>query len=620
MSDFLQLFVLVPLLGFFVSLFIPQKNEDLLANIVWATVGIQGIGTLLFVGYWMMNGFQILDLKHITLYQNADFEFFIDFYFDKITAVFATVGAILVFLVAVFSRYYMHRDEGFKRFFNLLLFFFTGYNLVVFSGNFETLFVGWEVLGLCSFLLIAFYRDRYLPVKNGYKVISFYRLSDISLILAMWVCHHLWHKNITFIEWNDAAGLHESVHHNPIYLTAIVGLIVLAAAIKSAQMPFSTWLPRAMEGPTTSSAIFYGSLSVHIGVFMLLRTAPLWEHETLIKGIIISIGLATSFIATTIARVQSTVKTQIAYASVTQIGLMFVEVALGFHTLALIHFTSNAFLRTYQLLVSPSVLGYKVHDMFFNFKPYNAAIGNSFFQKISQTLYVLGLKEWNLDSLLRRFLWSPFKWVGSQLRFLNTNGGYATLVVLLILGAVGMNSEKMAGLKEYAPLGFAAIALMMILKAFSERGDARRAWFLLFFSQLFIALAIVSNSKIELQQVAIYLSGSCVAFVVGYFCLNKIHAIDGDIVLNQYHGYSHEEPKMTLIFILAGLGLLGFPITPTFIGIDLMFNQVGTHQIPLITIMALNFLFLELSILRIYTRIFLGQHKKQSHQIAFKSS
>ena len=129
--------------------------------------------------------------KLITLYQTEHFVFAIQFYYDYITAVFSIVGALLFFLVATFSRYYMHRDEGFKRFFNTILFFLTGYNLIIFSGNFETLFIGWEIIGLSSFLLIAFYRNRYLPVKNGFKVLSVYRISDIALILAMWMMHHL---------------------------------------------------------------------------------------------------------------------------------------------------------------------------------------------------------------------------------------------------------------------------------------------------------------------------------------------------------------------------------------------------------------------------------------------
>lgn len=144
----------------------------------------------------------------------------------------------------------------------------------------------------------------------------------------------------------------------------ISAMFLLSASAKSAQMPFSSWLPRAMEGPTPSSAIFYGSLSVHIGVFLLLRTFPFWEFQTSVRLAIAFLGASTMLIATGIARVQSSVKSQIAYASIAQIGIIFIEVSLGFEKFAPFHFAGNAFLRTYQLLVSPSVVSYLIREQF----------------------------------------------------------------------------------------------------------------------------------------------------------------------------------------------------------------------------------------------------------------
>jgi NADH:ubiquinone oxidoreductase subunit 5 (subunit L)/multisubunit Na+/H+ antiporter MnhA subunit len=150
----------------------------------------------------------------------------------------------------------MHRDQGYKRFFNTILLFAAGYNFIILSGNFETLFIGWEIKGLCSFLLIAFYRNRYLPVKNALKTVSNYRISDVSLMLAMWMMHHLTHQNISFTQLGEAKDIAVQTGHTGMALF-IVCMIILAATVKSAQFPFTTWLPRAMEGPTSSSAIFY---------------------------------------------------------------------------------------------------------------------------------------------------------------------------------------------------------------------------------------------------------------------------------------------------------------------------------------------------------------------------
>jgi NADH:ubiquinone oxidoreductase subunit 5 (subunit L)/multisubunit Na+/H+ antiporter MnhA subunit len=139
------------------------------------------------------------------------------------------------------------------------------------SGNFETLFLGWELLGISSFLLISFYRTRYLPVKNAIKVFSIYRIGDVGIVLAVWLSHHLWHENITFNKLLNDSLVHEHLQNHSSVGVLISLMILVSAAAKSAQFPFSSWLPRAMEGPTPSSAIFYGSLSVHIGVFLLLR-------------------------------------------------------------------------------------------------------------------------------------------------------------------------------------------------------------------------------------------------------------------------------------------------------------------------------------------------------------
>src|SRR5690606_25932589 len=141
-----------------------------------------------------------------------------------------------------------------------ILFFYLGYNLIVLSGNLTTVFVGWEIAGISSFLLIAYYRNRFIPVKNAVMIFSVYRLGDIALILAMWLSHHIWHSTISLHAYNDMEAVQEHIRLFPWYSIAFSICILVAAAIKSAQFPFSAWLPRAMEGPTPSSAIFYSSL------------------------------------------------------------------------------------------------------------------------------------------------------------------------------------------------------------------------------------------------------------------------------------------------------------------------------------------------------------------------
>ncbi len=620
MPQLLQLFIWIPLIGFLTALLVPQKMEKPLSNLAMAVTGIHLAAVVVFVLFWLMNSYPILDIKHIVLYKTTAFEFFIDFYFDKITAVYALVGDIIILLVSIFSRYYLHRDEGFKRFFSTLLLFFLGYNLIIFSGNFETLFIGWEILGFCSFLLIAFYRDRYLPVKNALKVISVYRLGDVCLMLAMWMCHHLFQENITFLKLADTSFMADySQQSSMVIFTAT--MIVMVAAAKSALLPFSSWLPRAMEGPTTSSAVFYGSLSVHLGAFLLIRTYPFWQDITFIKGLIIVLGLATSLIATAIAKVQSSVKTQIAYSSITQMGLIFIEVALDLHMLALIHFAGNAFLRTYQLLVSPSVLSYRIHDMFFNFSP-DKQRGKKPFSKLSNAIYTLSIKEWNLDWYLYRFLWTPFKMIGRNIDFLVKRVPLMFIFAFFLLGLFGFISKDSIPdhLNNSFTHIFSILGLMLVLKAFAERGDAGRAWLLVIAGQCFVTLSIASNEYVALHQIIMYLSGVMVSAVAGYFCLYKIKQLNHDTDLNRFHGYSYEKPWLGLFFLLCCLGLIGFPFTPAFLGIDVLFTHIHANQVLLIILTALSFIFIELAVLRIYARIFMGQHKRNDHPIAYRSS
>ena len=618
MDQLLILFIAIPMLAFFATLLWQNKSEKAIGNIVQFAKVSNILIAVSFLVWWIFNGLKPISHKVGTLYETDHFVFAIQLYYDEVTAVFSIIGTFLFFLVATFSKYYMHRDEGFKRFFNTILLFATAYNFIILAGNFETLFIGWEIKGICSFILIAFYRNRYLPVKNAFKAVSNYRISDVALMLAMWMMHHLTHQNINFSQLGEAKEIAFAANQTGMAIF-IVCMIILPATIKSAQFPFTTWLPRAMEGPTASSAIFYGSLSVHIGVFLLLRTHPFWEDMIWAKIVIITIGAITAIMASMIARVQPNVKTQIAYSSAAQIGLMFIEVALGFHWLVLVHFAGNAFLRTYQLLVSPSVLNYLVHHQYFHYvKPTQKVVS-----KIKASLYMLGIKEWNLDTFMFTYLWSPFKWIGGKLQFLQSAFFIAVLSVagtaFLIIGYT--NQEVTPNLAKALPLILMSIALMIILFAFSSRKSAIKAWIYLITAHLFIMAAILFNSPaIHLVEIIFYASGVLLAFLLGFYCLHKIKAIDNDISLNQFHGYVYEQNTTGFLFLVAAMGMLGFPLTAAFIGIDVLFTYVHSNQIALIILMALCFIFIELSAFRILLRIFLGPHKKLNHPVAFRSS
>lgn len=622
MEQFIHFFIFIPAVAFFVSLFIPERKESAISATAFGFVALNLLLIVSFTLYWLINGHPPLNLSELVLYQSSGYVFAVDFYFDRISVVYLLVGSVLTMMVTVYSRYYLHREIGYKRFFNTVLFFFTGYTLTVLSGNFETLFIGWEILGISSFLLIAFYRNRYLPVKNGIKVFSIYRIGDVGILLAMWMSHHLWHENITFIKLNNYELVHEHLQSHSLIGVFISLMVLVAAAAKSAQLPFSSWLPRAMEGPTPSSAIFYGSLSVHIGVFLLLRTYNFWEHQYSVRVIIALLGISTAIITTLIARVQSSVKSQIAYASAAQIGIIFIEVALGFETLALIHFAGNAFLRTYQLLVSPSLVSYLIREQFYHFEKKSHHSYPLWRQRLNNTLYIYSIKEFNLDWFMYKYVWGFLKQVGKRVHYLKLQQIIIVYGALLIIGIYVLFNQQLvpAILQHYTSVLLAFVGLILVLKSFVERKHVNTAWLLIMMNHFFIVLAVSYNEHFDLSHSILYLSGVVIAGSVGYACLQWLKKQEAAFDLNQFHGYAVTYKKLAFIFLMACLGLSGFPITTTFIGEDLIFSHIHQKQLLLASFISLSLIIDGITLIRLYSRVFLGPNNQHPIGNPYRSS
>lgn len=618
--QFIHAYIGLPFLGFLLSLFVKRTQEQTLSVISYSTAALQLILVITYGISWLNMGSNPAQFKELSVYSAENYEFFIDFLVDKLTLIFALLGASLTFLITIYSRYYLHREEGYKRFFNTILFFNLGYTLIIFSGNMETLFIGWEILGVSSFLLIAFYRERMLPVKNALKVFSVYRIGDIGIILAMWLLHHLWHSNITFMEMNATVKLNAQLAGASGIGLITALLFYISAAAKSAQLPFSSWLPRAMEGPTPSSAIFYGSMSVHIGAFLLLRTMHFWENQLIFKVFLVVTGLLTALITSSISRVQSSIKSQIAYASIAQIGLIFVEIAFGLENLALMHILGNAFLRTYQLLISPSIVSHKIREQLYQEGPVIAKKPNAW-MRFQQRIYILNLKEWNLDNLLFRIIWNPLKKIGRGWKILNFKFVFWVMAFVLGMGLFLRINEAMLTptMRHQLPFFFAFWGFLIAVKAFTERDSVRKSLTLIMFNHVSISLALSFNEHFDHAHHIWYLSGVIASWAVGYLILTKMRKKEW-ISLDNFYGHIYEYPKTGFVFLLICLGLAGFPITPSFIGEDLIFSHIHLSQIGLAFFTAFSLIINGLATMRIYARVFLGPHIKTYHQIAKRSS
>ena len=616
-TNFIHLLIFLPLFGFLVSLFFKTEKQQT----VWIQ-GWLGISLLSLIGLgiaWALQSFPQVELKELTVLKTEHYHFFIALYFDRISFVFSLAGLLISFLVARYSSVYMHREQGFHRFFSTIGLFIFGFQWTIFSGNLETLFIGWEILGIASFLLIAFYRDRNLPVKNAGRVYSTYRIGDVGLLLAMWLMHHFWEANISFSSFLHTSDLSHHFEQHSLLGSAIALLLLLAAFAKSAQFPFSSWLPRAMEGPTPSSAIFYGSLSVHLGLFLVLRTYPFFENQLAVRWFMGIMGLATALVASQISHVQPTVKSQIGYDSITQIGIMFIEIALGLESLVLIHFVGNAFLRTYQLLVSPSIATFSIREQMFGLKKRNLSPR---FSKIKTTLFLLSVKEWNLEKVNYHLFWKPLKTVGRKLKFIPLWAWCTLFLVAFGWGVVAeiQFSESKEPSNFLPTLLFSILGILMVMRSFSESKKPILAWILVLFNHILLALAIGFNEHFSLTHQIWYLSGIVPAGIFGIFLLNYLRKKVGSITLKDYQGWSNPFPKLAFLFLFTGLVMTGFPISPTFIGEDLIFSHIHPNQWWLASIVSVGFILDGLAILRIYSRVFLGVYSKGQQAKPYQNS
>ncbi len=339
-----------------------------------------------------------------------EFSFHLKFNFDRLSVPFTILVFVLCGTISEFAQRYLHREAGFRRFYLLYALFLAGMVVSSLAGTIETLFLGWEFVGLSSAMLIAYFHERRGPVQNGLRVWAVYRLADAAFLVAALAMHHL-HGHGDFGHFTGVGPWPDGRADLGAGPAMLVGLLLLvAAAGKSALVPFSGWLPRAMEGPTPSSAVFYGALSVHLGAYLLLRVNPVLQESWIVRLLVVAVGLATAISAAISARVQSDVKSALAYASLTQVGLIVVEIGLGLNYLALIHIIGHASLRTLQLLRAPTALRdwQQIENAIGPESPVrDGRLGEAAPGWAAIAVYRFGLERGFFDTLLDRFLVAP---------------------------------------------------------------------------------------------------------------------------------------------------------------------------------------------------------------------
>lgn len=285
-----------------------------------------------------------------TWLRSGDYTIELSLTLDALGLAMTTLVTLLSLLTLRFSVNYMHREAGYARFYMVLSLFTAAMQLIVMAGNALLAFVGWELAGVSSFLLIAWTLDRGTATGNAVRAFVTNRIGDAGFIIAI-VLSLFW---VNSTEWPDIIACTGSLEKLNVGL--ITAAFLIPALAKSAQLPFSPWITRALEGPTPSSALFYGALMVHAGVYLVIRLEPLFEQVPVLMTALMLFGGATALYGLLGSLVQTDVKSALVFSTIGQTGLMFLECGLGWFTFAAWHLAAHAVWRAYQFLSAPALM------------------------------------------------------------------------------------------------------------------------------------------------------------------------------------------------------------------------------------------------------------------------
>jgi NADH-quinone oxidoreductase subunit L len=343
-----------PLAGFLLNGLLGRRASKTFVNVV-------GVGSVALSFLWVLKTLAALgplETPHIERYftwiESGDLRVGFDLVADRLSAVMMLVVTGVGLLIHVYSIGYMAHEGGYYRFFaylNLFMFFML---VLVMAANFLLLFVGWEGVGLCSYLLIGFWFLKKSAADAGKKAFIVNRIGDFGFSLAIYLV-------VVHFGTLDFEAVFSAVASRPVAtgagLLAVIGLLLLVGATgKSAQVPLYVWLPDAMEGPTPVSALIHAATMVTAGVYMTARCAPIYLHAPLAMEAVAWVGAITAFFAATIGLAQHDIKKVFAYSTISQLGYMFLGAGVGAFSAGIYHLVTHAFFKALLFLGAGSVI------------------------------------------------------------------------------------------------------------------------------------------------------------------------------------------------------------------------------------------------------------------------
>jgi NADH-quinone oxidoreductase subunit L len=370
MHEIIKFIPLVPLIGFLiVGLFGKYiKNEKIIGSIASGAVGISFIFSVMLLLHLINHPIEKPII--VPVYEwiaTGDLSVNISYQLDQLSVLYSLIVTGIGFLIHVYSIGYMHGDRSFYRFFAYLnLFIFMMLNLVL-ASNFLLTFVGWEGVGVCSYLLIGFWYDRKFEGTNiewtgdaGNKAFIVNRIGDFGFLIAVFLLF----VNFGTLEYqsiNEILSSGASAYYGTALMTAIGLLIFLGCSGKSAQIPLAVWLPDAMAGPTPVSALIHAATMVTAGIFLIARNSIIFSLSPTAMSVVAGVGLATAFFAATVGLVQNDFKKVLAYSTVSQLGYMFLGLGVGAFTAGVFHVMTHAFFKGLLFLAAGAVI-HGMHD------------------------------------------------------------------------------------------------------------------------------------------------------------------------------------------------------------------------------------------------------------------
>ncbi|HSD63898.1 MAG TPA: NADH-quinone oxidoreductase subunit L [Ignavibacteriaceae bacterium] len=360
MINLIYLTILLPLAGFLINGIVGPKikNEKVIGIIGSGTIGLS---FLISAGAFIETlKLPVEQRQHIvtlfTWMKTGGLDVGFSYQVDQLSLVMALIVTGVGFIIHVYSIGYMHGDKGFWRFFSYLnLFIFAMMNLVL-GDNFVLLFLGWEGVGLCSYLLIGFWYDRKFEKSTtsdaAKKAFIVNRIGDFGFLLGMFLIY------LTFgsLNFNEVFARANVFNENGSAFTLIALFLFIGATGKSAQIPLFVWLPDAMAGPTPVSALIHAATMVTAGVYMVARCSIIFVSAPAVMTLIAVIGLLTALFAASIGLVQNDIKKVLAYSTISQLGYMFLALGVGAFSAGIFHLMTHAFFKALLFLGAGSVI------------------------------------------------------------------------------------------------------------------------------------------------------------------------------------------------------------------------------------------------------------------------